>query len=328
MCRQVINSLLASDGGLETRCPINFALLIRQYGSRPETIWERESRGWHDPPLYHQVRAVACAMQISSAHPAVHLGIIDRGPVPPSLSHNTASLCAGVGVDPAIQNLALQAEQSLEAILRTWELRQKQCAGSPKPPPWLIVFGLLIAIDGTVTIVAHFPKTNAWAGSEPRSGIRFCSCVVDKIQFHPEVWYNYDLEDGNPWNRRPTDDTWITDRLRISLASFTLVTNSRLVSAIWDDIVWPREILEATDELEKQHAQWDRPTPNPSEDSVESDPLGLSTFAQAIWGAELERMSGDEESDEEERSRQKRGALEASRLKVLEWRSTFATGSE
>src|SRR5882724_9696009 len=164
-------------------------------------------------------------------------------------------------------------------------------------------------------------------GQGANSGIRFCSCVVDKIQFHPEVWYNYDLEDANPWRRRPTDDT-ITDRLRISLALFTLVTNSRLVSAIWDDIVWPREILEATDELEKQHAQWDRPTPNPSEDSAESNPLGLSTFAQDIWEAELERISGEEENDEEERSRQKRVALEASRLKVLEWKNTIATGSE
>src|SRR5882724_9942713 len=54
--RQVINSLSASDG-LETRCPVDFALLVRQYGSRPETTWETETRGWHDPPLFHQVRA-------------------------------------------------------------------------------------------------------------------------------------------------------------------------------------------------------------------------------------------------------------------------------
>src|SRR5882724_5077118 len=150
--RKVLNSLPAPGVGLENQRPVDFALLVRQYGSKPETTWDRSWRGFYDPPIFDQLRAFACAMQISLTHPAVIIGVIDR-PDSPSVSSTG-------NVDPAIQHLALQAEPSITAILRIWELRQKQRGASPEPPSWMIVFGLLITVDGAVTIVAHYPNSD------------------------------------------------------------------------------------------------------------------------------------------------------------------------
>jgi len=243
-------------------------------------------------------------MQISLTHPAVIIGVIDR-PDSPSVSSTG-------NVDPAIQHLALQAEPSITAILKIWELRQKQRGAFLTPPSWLIVFGFLITVDGAVTIVAHYPNLDGIAEqpgsgeSGTASGMRFCSCIVDKLRFHPEVWWDI-ISPVKQWKGPANDDVWIMDRLRLVIALITLVMNSTLIVAIWDDIDWPREILEAEDTLEKQHAQWDLCTPNPSEDLWNEDD---DDFMGQIWEGDCY----DSEDDQ--------AALEASWLRVSEWRKT------
>jgi len=251
--RHALNTTFSPDGGSDNHLPVAFALLVRQHGSRPEGVWRR-SRGYYDPPLFNQKQAIARAMQITPTHPAVILGVVVRGDY--SLSPSDPSVVSG-SLDAAIHHLSLQTEPSLATILSTWELRQKQRGESLEPPPWLVVFGLLMTPDNAVTIVAHFPYSAGMlepVESGPDSVIRFCSCIVDTIPFHPEIRWRRGPRRSGRWDGPTTDDTWISDRLRLFLASLTLVTNSRLVSAIWDDIEWPQEMLDAEDALEKQHA--------------------------------------------------------------------------
>ena len=321
--RKVSDSLPISDNDSQSECPVDFALLVRQYGSKAETTWERRGRGFYDTPLFGQLRAVARAMRISPTHPAVIIGTIDRGPQSASPASNAPTNAR------IVRNLALQAESSLDAILKTWELRRQQRGGVLELPPWMIVFGLLITSDGTVTIVAHFPDTDNMIeqhGSTPSetvSSIRFCSCIMDKIPFHPEIWWTRDLDYIRRWMGPTTDDAWISDRLRLILALLTLVTNSRLISAIWDDVDWPREVLNAEDVLEKQHAKWTSTTPAPSE-----DPRNENENENWVDLMALESVLGQtrvqEGSDSSGKSPKEQVALEANRLKVLEWRSAIS----
>jgi hypothetical protein len=328
ICRNVLNSSLIPAVEPETRSSLDFALLVRQYGSRPEWDWERSVPGFHDPPIFPQSQAIARAMQISRTHPAVIMGVIDRGPGSPSFSSDTSPISACV--EPAIKRLSLQAEPSIDAILNAWELRQKQRGDSREPPPWLIVFGFLVTSDA-VTIVAHFPNTGVKvhksgpAEIETGSDIGLCSCIVDKIPFHPDILYMSGPGDGDQWKGPTADDAWISDRLRLFLALLALVTNSTLISAIWDDIDWPQEVLEAEDALEKQHAQWDLPTPTLSEDD-DKNPLSLSQMI--VLERALARMNLDDDSEAEGKSDAERAALEESRQRVLEWRGAILPTSE
>ena len=86
-----------------------------------------------------------------------------------------------------------------------------------------------------------------------------------------------------------------------------------LIVTIWDNIDWSREILEAEDTLEKQHAQWDLRTPNPSEDLRNEDD-------DDFMGQNWEGDCYDSEDDQ--------AALEASWLKVSEWCQTASLAVE
>ena len=321
-CRQVLNSAPLSNG---EHLPVAFALLIRQYGSTLERKW-RWGRGYHDTALFDQNKAIALAMRISPTHPAAILGVVVRDPYSPSPSD--PSVLSG-SLEAAIHHLALQTEPSLDFILRTWELRQRQRGEPLDSPPWLIVFGLLITSDNAVTIVAHFPYTAgvhgpAETGSE--SDIHFSSCVLDTISFHPEIWQIHGPELNRRWDGPTADDAWVSDRLRLFLALLTLVTNSRLIAAIWDDIEWPREMLDAEDALEKQHAQWDRPTPNPSEGlSDDEDSLHL-IIMEEVLRSELRGVNVEVGSDDGATSEGDQAALEASKLRISEWRNTIMPG--
>ena len=121
------NSAPAPNGGSDKDLPVPFALLIRQYGSIPERKWKR-GRGYHGTPLFDQNKAIALAMQISPSHPAAILGMVVRDPY--SISPSDPSV-----LEVALHQLSLQIEPSLDAILRTWELRQRQRGGSLEPPP-------------------------------------------------------------------------------------------------------------------------------------------------------------------------------------------------
>ena len=267
-------------------------------------------------------------MKISPTHPAVILGTIDRSPKSPSDFASNGPTIAG-SIDATVRRLFLQAESSLDAILKTWELRQKQRGGPPELPSWMVVFGLLITSDGTVTIVAHFPDTDHMIeqhGSTPRetaSGIRFCSCIMDKISFHPEIWWTSDSDYVKRWMGPTADNAWILDRLRLVLALLTLVANSRLISAMWDDIDWPQEVLSAEDALEKQHAEWTCPTPAPSEDPGNKNENWVDLIHDMAWESVLGEMQVELGSDSDGKSDEEQVSLEASRLKVLEWRSAI-----
>jgi hypothetical protein len=183
----------------------------------------------------------------------------------------------------------------------------------------LIGFGLLITADA-VTIVAHFPYTT---DVQEKSISEEIEAGAPGFVSAPALWtrsrsiHRYSgYVVGVEIRKGPAfDEAWIVDRLRLFLALLVIAKNSQLISAMWDDIHWPREI---EDVLEKQHAQWDRPTPNPSEENEDTNPVRI------MWEKAIERMEVEENSDDEGRLERVQVALEVSRPRILAWRNSIS----
>ncbi|KII93274.1 hypothetical protein PLICRDRAFT_385255 [Plicaturopsis crispa FD-325 SS-3] len=289
------------DPGSRAGTPLDFALLLHQYGSSHPTLVERD--------LF---------LRVSTTHPALVLAV--KGPVPWIDDHSPQ--LPGRTMDTILQDLAFHAQPNVDVLLAALHLRRQQNSLRSKEnpdlglPDFAFIIGLVFDAEA-VSIVAHIPvvpdpSPDAPAASLGKFGPRYISLTVDILPFT-----------GRP-GPGTTVQEWITQRLRVAVALLVVQRHAHRLSAIWQDIVLPEAIRDGEDALESSYlGECPLRSVSVAAQDLERTALDIDQEVCEDW----ETDSGAEEEDEVDDDVTE-AYLDVIRARVEKWLSSITLSTE